>query len=80
MDREGADVPIFLHISYPPEEYRRAWARRIRSLDQPVFQEGAVQSILENETADFFAGGETLEDAVERLAKKLELYRAEQGN
>lgn len=80
VDREGADVPIFLHISYPPEEYRRAWARRIRSLDQPVFQEGAVQSILENETADFFAGGETLEDAVERLAKKLELYRAEQGN
>ena len=45
-----------------------------------MFQEGAVQSILENETADFFAGGETLEDAVERLAKKLELYRAEQGN
>ena len=34
-----------------------------------MFQEGAVQSILENETADFFAGGETLEDAVERLAK-----------
>lgn len=79
VDKDGADVPIFLSIDYPPEEYRQMWAEKIKALDKPVILDGSVQTMVEEETADFFAGKRTLEDTVTALCQKLALYRAEQG-
>ncbi len=78
-DKDGADMPIFLQVKYPPEGYRQEWAQRLKTLDTPVTMDGTLQTMLEEETADFFAGKETLDVAVDRLVKKLELYHAEQG-
>ena len=78
-DKDGADVPIFLQVKYPPVEYREEWKAKIKALDTPVTMDGSLQTIIEEETADFFAGKQSLDDVVERLVKKLELYQAEQG-
>lgn len=78
-DKDGADVPIFLQVKYPPEEYRQEWAQRLKTLDTPVTMDGTLQTMLEEETADFFAGKSGLDETVDRLVKKLELYHAEQG-
>lgn len=79
VDKDGGDVPIMLGINYPPEEYRREWAERIKALDTPVNWELTAMNIIEAETADFFAGTMTLEATVERVSQKLELYRSERG-
>lgn len=76
-DKDGADVPIYLTINYPPEDYRHAWAEKLKALNAPVLLDGSIQTIIEQETADFFAGKQTLEEAVDRLTRKLALYQAE---
>ena len=77
MDKDGADVPIYVRIDYPPEDYRSAWAETLKALDTPVLLDGSIQAIIEQETADFFAGKQSLPDAVDRLTRKLALYQAE---
>lgn len=76
-DKDGADVPIYVTIDYPPEDYRSAWAETLKALDTPVLLDGSIQTIMEQETADYFAGKQDLDGAVDRVIAKLELYLAE---
>ena len=76
-DKDGADVPIYVTIDYPPEDYRSAWAETLKALDTPVLLDGSIQTIMEQETADYFAGKQDLDGAVDRVIGKLELYLAE---
>lgn len=78
IDKEtGEYETLILQTEMPAEEVTRDWIAKFGALETPVLVNDVVRQIIIDETAEYFAGSKPLEDTVQALRAKLDLYLQE---
>lgn len=75
----GELVDVFLESRTPTKEQAEAFRTLLKAADTPVAYNYQITSVVRSEGVSYINGEETLEQAVENVGKRMDLYLAEQA-
>lgn len=76
---DGEMVDVFLESRTTTKEQAEAFRTLLKEADTPVAYNYQITSVVRSEGVSYINGEETLEQAVENVGKRMDLYLAEQA-